>query len=319
MNNPKYRNNLPQLTGKPFVTDGGLETTLLFQDGFDLPLFAAFPLLDDATGRQAIDRYMRSFCNVALADGKGFILDTPTWRASSRWASELGYSQADLKTFHFKAVENLFALRTELETDASPFVINGAIGPQDDGYNPETFMTVDQAQAYHSHQIHWFTQLGADMVSAITMTYVEEALGVVHAANEAGIPSVISFTVETDGRLPSGQPLGEAIEQVEHETGGSPAYYMINCAHPDHFTQVLREGGAWRNRIMGLRANASRMSHEELDACEVLDDGNPAELGDQYRSLMDLLPNLVVMGGCCGTDHRHVQAISGACSYARAA
>lgn len=308
-----YRNNLPQLSGKPFLTDGGLETTLVFHDQFDLPLFAAFTLLGDRTGCAAIERYMRKYCEIAVRDGKGFVLDTPTWRASARWAAELGISEAHLRAAHEQAVLSLRDLRAEYETPSSPFVINGVLGPQDDGYNPESFLCANEAELYHSQQANWFSQLGVDMISAVTMTYVEEAIGIARAAEKAGVPSVISFTVETDGNLPSGQPLGMAIEQVDRETEHAPAYYMINCAHPDHFVQVLEGDNTWLGRIMGVRANASRMSHEELDNAEELDMGNPDELGSQYRVLKSLLPNLAVFGGCCGTDHRHVSAISAAC------
>lgn len=313
--NAEYRNHLPQLTGKPFLTDGGLETTLVFHDGFDLPLFAAFPLLRDVRGKAALDRYMRRYAEIAISHGKGLVLDTPTWRASSRWAAELGYSQEALKDVHRDAVSALMELRKELQTLATPMVINGAIGPQDDGYNPETFMSADAAADYHGPQIEWFSEFGADMVSAITMTYVEEAQGIARAAKAAGMPCVVSFTVETDGRLPSGDGLRSAIEAVDRDTDGSPAYFMINCAHPDHFASVVNEPGEWRQRIMGLRANASRMSHEELDNADELDEGNPSELGQQYRALRDALPNLAVLGGCCGTDHRHVEAISRNCRH----
>ena len=319
MTHAKYRNNLPQLNGVPLVTDGGLETWLLFDEGFDLPLFAAFPLLDSAAGREALDRYMSGFCDIAAAAGKGMVLDTPTWRASKRWADELGVGATELRALHRTAIERLVELRGNREPLGHPFVVNGAIGPADDGYNPSGFMDSGEAERYHSQQVNWFAEFGADMVSAITMTYVEEAIGIARAAAFAGIPSAISFTVETDGRLPSGQSLRDAIEQVERETDGAPAYYMINCAHPDHFAHVLEEPGAWRRRIMGIRANASRMSHEELDNSETLDSGDPAELGTQYRDLMNLLPNLMVLGGCCGTDHRHVEAIHSACGHAHAA
>ncbi len=310
---PKYRHSLPQLAGKDLLTDGGLETCLIFHEGLELPLFAAFTMLDDQEGKAAIDRYMRRFCELAVRDKKGFVLDTPTWRASKKWADEIGYSQDELEVIHKQAIVYLSDLREEYESGNSQFVINGAIGPQDDGYNPEAFLSVEEAYDYHRQQVSWFATYGTDMISAVTMTYVEEALGITKAAKEAGVPVVISFTVETDGRLPSGQPLSEAIEQVDRETDNGPAYYMINCAHPDHFSDILEGGSRWCSRIMGLRANASRMSHEELDNSEVLDDGNPEELGMQYQALRKVLPNLAVVGGCCGTDHRHIDAISLAC------
>lgn len=319
MNRVGYRDSLPQLNGKLCITDGGLETTLIFHDGIELPLFAAFPLVSQEDGKAALDRYMRSYCDIAIRHQKGLIMDTPTWRASKRWASDLGVSEETLKDSHARAVDWLAELRTELETESSPFVLNGVIGPHDDGYVPQSLLSVAEARAYHADQIQWFTELGTDMISAITMTYVEEATGIALAAQEAGMPCAISFTVETDGKLPSGQGLRSAIEAVDRETDGSPSYFMINCAHPDHFEDVLSEPGEWRGRIMGLRANASRMSHAELDEAEELDEGNPTELGSQYRSLRALLPNLMVVGGCCGTDHRHIESISAECPVAEAA
>ncbi|WP_371226936.1 homocysteine S-methyltransferase family protein [Roseovarius sp. 2305UL8-3] len=310
----KYRNALPQLAGKQMITDGGLETCLVFHEGIDLPLFAAFKALESETGLKAVDAYMKRFAKLAVEQNRGFIMDAPTWRASARWAAELGMSQDELREIHREAVATLVRLRRTYETDASPFVINGVIGPQDDGYSPVTKLSAGQAAEYHKTQIQWFAEFGADMVSALTMTYSDEAIGIVQAAKDAEMPVVISFTVETDGCLPSGETMAQAIGAVDDTTGAYPAYYMINCAHPEHFADVLE--GAWTKRIMGLRANASRLSHAELDAAETLDDGDPAELATLYAGLSALLPNLTVMGGCCGTDHRHIAEI---CRATRAA
>jgi len=170
-------------------------------------------------------------------------------------------------------------------------------------------MTAEQAQRYHEAQVATFADTAADLVSALTLTYAAEAVGVARAARDTGIPSVISFTVETDGRLPSGQSLREAIEEVDDRTQESVAYFMINCAHPTHFAQVFDEDGGWRNRIRGLRANASEKSHAELDEAEELDAGDPAALAGHYRELQKRLPSLNVVGGCCGTSHRHVEEI----------
>ncbi len=305
----KYRNALPQLNGTQMVADGGLETTLVFHDGIDLPLFAAFKALESQAGIDAIDRYMRGFARLAVNHRRGFIMDTPTWRASPRWAAELGVDREELKEVHREVIATLVKLRDERETPESPFVINGVIGPHSDGYAPTEIMSATDAETYHQTQVGWFADMGADMVSAITMTYVEEAIGIVRAAQAADIPVAISFTVETDGRLPSGQDLRSAIEQVDATTKGATAYFMINCAHPDHFRSVLEQGGDWTKRIMGVRANASRLSHAELDEAAELDDGNPQEFGELHQELAKILPNLRVIGGCCGTDHRHVEHV----------
>ena len=310
MPGPRHRQHLPQLDGGLFLTDGGIETVLIFHEGLDLPLFAAFDLLKDDAGTAALRSYYRPYVKLAAEGGTGFVLESPTWRASPRWARELGHSEEELDALNRKAIALMEELREEYERASAPFVISGCIGPQDDGYSPTTALSADEAQEYHSTQIRTFADTAADMVTAITMTYAEEAVGLTRAAQAAGIPAAISFTVETDGRLPSGEPLGAAIEKVDAETGRGPAYYMINCAHPTHFDSVL--DGPWRERIRGLRANASTKSHAELDEAEELDAGDPEDLGTRYAALKERLPELTVVGGCCGTDHRHVSEISSA-------
>lgn len=309
----KYRAQLPQLEGGMFLTDGGLETTLVFHDGIDLPHFAAFGLMRDPKGVNRLRRHFDDYCPIARDAGRGFVLEAPTWRASSDWGDRMGYSTEALDAVNKEAIELLEEVRAKYETDETPYVISGCMAPRYDAYNPEHFDTADEAEAYHSVQIASFKDTAVDMVSALTMTNIEEAIGLVRAAKAAGIPSVISFTVETDGRIPAGQPLGEAIEAVDDATDGGPAYYMINCAHPTHFEDELAGGGAWVSRIRALRANASRCSHAELDNAEVLDEGDPYELGGQYKDLLAKHSHINVLGGCCGTDHRHVKMISDAC------
>jgi S-methylmethionine-dependent homocysteine/selenocysteine methylase len=303
----KQRHRLPQLDGELMLTDGGLETDLIFHHGFDLPHFAAIDLLRSEEGTAALRNYYEEYAQIARAHGVGLVLESPTWRASPNWAAELGYSTERLDALNRRAIALMEELRDEYAGDA-PIAISGCIGPEDDGYSPETMVSAATAQEYHSEQVATFADAAADLVTAITMTYVEEAIGVARAAREAGVPAVISFTVETDGRLPSGQPLGEAIAQVDSETDSAPAYYMINCAHPTHFEEVLEGGTGWRDRIRGLRANASTKSHAELDEATELDEGDPHDLGARYAALRERLPNLNVIGGCCGTDHRHVSS-----------
>jgi S-methylmethionine-dependent homocysteine/selenocysteine methylase len=304
----RYRNNLPQLDdGRRFLTDGGIETVLIFHEGLELPLFAAFDLLKDEAGAEALRRYYAPFVSEAARRGLGYVAESPTWRASPRWARELGYSAEQLDGLNRRAI----ALMEELRADHSPVVISGCIGPSDDGYNPAAQLSADAAEAYHATQIATFADTAADMITAITMTYAEEAIGVTRAAVAAGLPVAISFTVETDGRLPSGQSLAEAIAQVDRETDAGPAYYMINCAHPTHFEAVLGDEVV-RTRVRGIRANASALSHAELDEATELDEGDPADLASRYGALTAQLPNLTVLGGCCGTDQRHVAAIAAA-------
>lgn len=310
------RRRLPQLDGGMFLTDGGLETTLIFHKGIDLPHFAAFDLLRTPEGRRLLRDYHRPYLEAARTGGFGFIIDGPTWRASPDWGAKLGYSQAELAAANREAVAMTLDLRDEYETAAMPIVVSATLGPRGDGYVPGELMTADGARAYHAEQIGVFAETDADMLTAFTLTNTPEAVGIARAAEGVAMPVALSFTLETDGRLPTGEPLGEAIATVDEETRGYPAYYMINCAHPTHFTPALEAGGAWLARLIGVRANASKRSHAELNDAPDLDAGDPAELGIQYRELVQRFPNIRIVGGCCGTDDRHIACIGAACRTA---
>ena len=313
----KYRHDLPQGHGGIFLTDGGMETTLIFHEGLELPHFAAFVLLDSPEGRQKLKRYYASYLAVARDHGVGFVLDSPTWRANPDWGAKLGYDAAALKAINVRSIAFLQELRAEWERPNAPCVISGAIGPRGDGYKAGN-MDAKEAEAYHQAQISAFVDGGADLVTAYTLTSVNEAVGIARAASAQRIPVAISFTVETNGRLVKGETLREAIEAVDRETGGSPEYFLINCAHPTHFEDALEAGEDWTGRIHGIRANASTKSHTELDESETLDSGDPIDLGRRYLQLRGAFPKMRILGGCCGTDHRHAAAVCEACVPPRA-
>jgi S-methylmethionine-dependent homocysteine/selenocysteine methylase len=305
----KYRNRLPQLAGQLFAADGGIETSLIFHDRIELPHFAAFDLFKTQSGTETLRRHYLQYARIARRHGLGIVLESPTWRASTDWGRKLGYSDEALADANRLSIGLLLEVREAVETSDTPIVISGNLGPRGDGYRPGQTMSAPQAADYHRMQIDILAHTDADLISAFTMNYVDEAVGIAQAARAAGMPVVLSFTLETDGALPSGQLLGDAIQATDDATGGYPLYYMINCAHPTHFEHVLEGAGAWRERIRGIRANASRRSHAELDDSTDLDEGDPAELAGQYRRLRAVLPQLAVVGGCCGTDERHVDAI----------
>jgi S-methylmethionine-dependent homocysteine/selenocysteine methylase len=311
---PRYRNRLPQLDHGLFLADGGIETTLIFHEGLELPDFAAFHVLSTPTGEAALRRYFHSYANIARAFATGLVLESATWRATADWGTRLGYTPDELADANRRAIGLLEQIRHEYETEHTPVVISGCVGPRGDGYVPDLAMSERQAQDYHQAQVDTFAGSCADMVCATTMNCVAEAVGIARAAQRARMPVAISFTVETDGNLPTGQPLKSAVELVDHATCGYPCYYMINCAHPVHVAHALSVDGSWLARIGGLRANASRKSHAQLNESAALDCGDPVELGQQYARLKQRLPRLNVMGGCCGTDHRHVEQIAVACS-----
>jgi homocysteine S-methyltransferase len=301
---------LPQLDGSLWLTDGGIETTLIFLEGIELPDFAAFDLLKSPAGETALRRYFDRYAGIAQRFGAGLVLESPTWRASADWGARLGYSTREVTNANLRAIDLMCAVQRTFPGRA---VISGCVGPRGDGYDPGRRMSVGEAEAYHRLQVEAFAPSAADLATAITMNYAEEAVGIARAAQRAGLPVAISFTVETDGRLPTGQPLADAVMQVDDATGGYPAYYMVNCAHPTHFDRVLKDEGPLK-RVRGVRANASRKSHAELNDSTALDAGDPAELGAQYAELKRRLPALNILGGCCGTDHRHVERIAAACA-----
>lgn len=307
-------NDVPRLGAGIHLTDSGLETDLVFNHGVDLPEFAAFPLLDDDAGRVLLRDYYRGHAEVARAGGRGFVFEAPTWRANPDWGARVGYDAAALDRVNQDAIALLREVLDEVGADPGTDLISGCLGPRGDAYRPASLEAADEAADYHRAQVRSFADAGVDLVHAMTLTHVAEAQGIAAAAQHAGLPVALSFTVETDGRLPDGTALGDAIAATDEATDGYPAYFGVNCAHPTHFAALLDPREEWTARIRTIRANASRMSHAELDEAPELDDGDPTELGGQYADLRDRLPGLSIVGGCCGTDLRHVTAIAAALS-----
>jgi homocysteine S-methyltransferase len=304
---PPQRPTLPQLTGTPLVTDGGLETDLIFHHGLDLPDFAAFPLLESAEGRAVLAGYFDAYADIATTAGAGLLLECPTWRANPDWGARLGYGPAELARVNAAAITFLAGLRDRYAADVDPILVGGTVGPKGDGYVVGERLEPAAAAAYHRPQLEAFAAAGADLATAYTLTDVGEAIGVVLAARSVGLPVAISFTVETDGRLPSGTTVAAAVDQVD--AAAAPDYFLLNCAHPDHLARGLQGPGRWRERIIGVRSNASTRSHAELDEAAELDEGDPVALAAAHAGLRATLPGLTILGGCCGTDHRHVRAL----------
>lgn len=302
----RYRTALPQLSDELFLAYVGMETDLIFTQGIDLPGFASYPLLESSEGRQRLDGYLRDLISVAKDNDTGVILETPTWVANRDRGAPLGYGPAQLTDLNRQAVEQLRKARDAYGD--LPTVISANLGPRDDAYAPADQMTATEAERYHSEQIEVLAETDVDVVSAYTLAYPEEAIGIVKAAKRYDLPVVVAFTVETDGRLPTGATLEDAITKVDLETEHYVTYFMINCAHPDHFSQVL-EDKEWMARVKGIVSNASRCSHAELDEAEELDPGDPEELGQQLAALRTRFPHVSVLGGCCGTDMRHIRSI----------
>lgn len=290
------------------VTDGGLETDLIFLRGLDLPGFASFPLLDTDEGRAVLRDYYLAYADIAVRAGAPLLLETPTWRANPDHAALLGYDATALDRVNRDSVAFLTAIAAERADELVGWEVGGMLGPRGDGYVSAGPVDAGAAADYHRPQLAAFAAAGASRATALTLTEVGEAIGISRAAADVGLPVGIGFTVETDGRLPDGTSLAAAVEQVD--AAAPPTYFLVNCAHPSHVLRGL-DDGPWRDRIGGLRVNASTMSHAELDESEVLDDGDPVRLALDQQPLLDAFGNLEVLGGCCGTDARHVAAMWG--------
>ena len=308
-----YRDALPQLGREVYLTDSGLETELIYNQGVDLQQFAAFPLLDEAEGMRRLRSYFAGHAAIAARAGVGFVLESATWRANAHWGALLGYDADALDRVNRKAIDLLVDVRADWAKSHQPHPISGCVGPRDDGYAPALLMTAEAARAYHRPQITTFADTQADLVTAMTLTYPDEAIGIAQAARDVQMPVVLSFTVETDGNLPDGSTLAAAIETVDDATDAYPAYYMINCAHPTHFTPILEPNAQWTDRIRAVRANGSRKSHAELDDATELDSGNPIAFGREHAELRSRFPQFTILGGCCGTDLRHIEQIATTC------
>lgn len=295
---------LPQQHGRPMVTDGGLETDLIFNRGVDLPQFAAFPLLEDEAGRALLVDYYDGYAVIAERAGAGLMLESATWRASPDWGALLGYGADDLAGLNAEAVAHLAGLRDRYRDRIDDIVLSGTVGPRGDGYRPGRGVDPDEAGDYHAGQVRAFADAGADLVTAYTLTDPGEAVGVVRAVREVGLPVAISFTVEVDGVLPGGATLRDAIAEVDAQA--PPDYYLVNCAHPEHVEPALTGGGAWADRVLGMRYNSSTRSHAELDDAPDLDLGDLDVLALGHARVNLMRPGLRIVGGCCGTDARHV-------------
>lgn len=290
-----------------YVSDGGLETDLIFHRGVDLPEFASFPLVESDDGRALLRAYYDGYAGVARRAGAALTLESPTWRANPDWGARVGYDVLALDRVNAAAIGFLQEVRDGY-ADLTDVRIIGAVGPRGDGYVAGERPDPDEAARYHLGQVEAFARAGADLVASYTLTSPEEGIGVVRAARSAGLPVLVGFTVETDGRLPDGTPLRDAIAQVD--AADAPEGYVVNCAHPTHIAPGL-EPGDWLARIVQVNPNASTQTHEELDAAEELDEGDLDLLRTSYDALRPSLPSLRVVGGCCGTDARHVAALWG--------
>jgi homocysteine S-methyltransferase len=324
------RTKAEQMAERTFLTMGGTETFLQFEQGFPLRDSCGFEVFDDDAAFDELTRqYLEPIAEAALAGGQGLLCDSIVWRASPDWFERLGFSPDDVARVNALAVARTrvafegWRSRADVSEEVMPILVSGDLGPRGDGYRVEpSGLTVEAARSYHRRQIGILAEVGVDLIQAMTMTNVSEAIGIALAAAEYDLPITLSATVETDGRLPEGSSLGDFIERVEQATEGAPLFYMINCAHPIHVMPTLAEaratGASWLARLRGFRANASAKSHAELDNSTTLDIGDPDDLAGRIAAMQREF-DFKVVGGCCGTDARHLAAIARATAVSVAA
>jgi homocysteine S-methyltransferase len=300
----------PRLDGKFYLTEGGSETEIMYKWGFELPEFAMFPLLDNPEADAVIRDMYRRYLDVAAEQGTGLLLNGHDYRASPDWGAKLGYSAEGLRDMEQRTIQFLDEMRSEYADRVSDVYIAACIGPRGDAYGTGGDISENEAEDYHSVQLSNLQGTAADMAVAATFNNIPEAIGVIRAANAAGIPIGVSLTLTPEGRLRSGPSLREAVERVEEATEGGAAWFGTNCSHPLEFEPALADAGPWLERLRYVRPNAARMEKIALCSLGHLEDGDPVELGEQMAEVARMLPRTDIIGGCCGTDERHLAEIA---------
>ena len=317
------------LASRTFLTFAGGETYLLFLQGFPLREFCAFEVVDDAEAwAQMESALLRPIADAAAESGHGLITDCLVWRASGDYVERLGHGARGVDGVNRAAVARTRRFVDEWRSAgderarACPVLLAADLGPRGDGYalGADGPVPVEAAYDYHREQVRALAEAGIDLLVALTMTSTNEALGIARAAREHDLPVLVSPTVETDGTLPDGSSLGDFISTLDEATAKYPVGYIVNCAHPEHLEPTLAAAAAarapWLARLRGLRANASTLSHAELDESTELDRGDPNDLAERMRTLQSRY-GFTILGGCCGTDAEHLRAIAQRCNASR--
>ncbi len=297
-------------TNEVFLTEGGIETEIMYRHGFELPEFSMLPLLDNPKAVAAIRSVLSQHLDVAAEFGLSFMLTGLDYRASPDWGAKLGYSPAGLADATIAAIDLLRDIAKNYENQIPRLLIGGILGPRGDAYSLNREITEASSEDYHAVQLETLKRAKVDFTCAMTFNNIAESVGAARAAATAGMPFSISLTLDGTSKLKSGPSLAEAITEIDAKTGNeAPDFYMINCSHPLEYEPAL-EAGDWTKRLRGVRPNASKM--DKLALCKLghIEDGDPVELGAQLLSLSDRYPQLDIFGGCCGTGHNHLREIA---------
>ncbi|HEY8592653.1 MAG TPA: homocysteine S-methyltransferase family protein [Sphingomicrobium sp.] len=302
----------PFLSGLRYLAEGGQETELMYGHGFELPKFALFPLLDDAAAVVQLKAMYEAVLQVAVRHRMSVMLGGLDYRASPDWAGLLGIDAVRLADYQHRSVAFLREVAEPYLEKLPHILVSGIVGPQGDAYERNQTVTASSAEAYHGTQMDNLASAGVDLVQAMTFTSSHEAIGVIRAAQARELPIVVSFMTDSPDEPGGQRSFRQTIEDVDRATDSYALFYGINCAHPREFEPLLRDQGEWLNRIGLLRPNASAKDKVELCQIGHLERGDARELAQLMGVLAARLPNVRVLGGCCGTWDEHLDLIAGA-------
>lgn len=301
-------------SGTPIITDGGIETRIMFETNLSMdPELQVAALVPDPDGAAALRSIYESYIKAAGEFGLPIVIGTPTFRASLNFARRAGHGgEESVRELNVGAVRLLRQLRED--SDHRPIFIAGVIGPSGDAYTPGDALGAPEAAAYHRLQTEVLAEEGVEFLFAPTFPAVDEALGVAMAMGRSGLPYVVSFVLDTAGRVLDGTPLTAAIERIDNEALPPPLYYSISCVYPDVAARALedaaRDSKTLVGRIAELKANGSPLGTDELVRLDHIEATPPEPFAELLWSLHESHPVLRVIGGCCGTDDRHIRALA---------
>lgn len=268
-------------------------------------------LIYDKSGRAALEAIYRQYLDIGQRYQLPLLLSTPTWRAGRERIAAAGLAGRDVNGDNSRF---LAELRDSYGDYARQVAICGLMSCRGDAYKPAEAMSANAAGDFHSWQANALAAAGVDFLLAATLPALSEAIGLARAQAATGLPYLISFVARPEGTLLDGTPLDTAIATIDVAITPRPLAYLINCTHASIFRSALlnerNSSPLVRARIIGLLANTAALSPDELDESAELVEEAPEVFGNSVAALRDEL-NMKVLGGCCGTDERHIDCLAG--------
>lgn len=300
-------------TGAPILADAAIETRIMFETRVRMdPHIQVAALLERPRGRAALREIYATYLDVAWAHGLPIVMGTPTFRASRRYVERARRPAAEtVRRLNTEAVAFLNEIRDQGEHD--PVFLAGVIGPYGDAYSPDDCLNHLDGADYHLEQVRALAEAGVDALFAPTFPSIEEAHGVAMAMATTELPYAIGFVLDHRGRMLDGTYLHDAIERIDNAVVPAPAWYAISCVHPTVARTALADlasaGGGALTRLREVKANGSRLAPDELVSLDHADSDEPDIFGEAMHQLgIDF--DVQILGGCCGTDSRHLAALA---------